>query len=121
MSGEELRTGTRLAICSSGQEFGVDAVEPVGADPAGEIAHLLLGVAQVQDAALAEHDVVVEFAAEVFPELERELVNVRASIPEVVGAHDGGVAPHAAAAQPASLEHGDVGDAVDLGEVVGRG
>src|SRR5262252_1941717 len=38
---------------------------------------------------------------------------------EIVGADDGGVAASVAAADPALLEHGDVGEPVLAGEVVG--
>ena len=55
---------------------------------------------------------------EPFPELHRLLVEVRRLVPQVVGADDRRVAPGVAAADPALLEHGDVGDAVLLGEVV---
>ncbi|MNR34900.1 hypothetical protein D3C85_1527090 [compost metagenome] len=48
-------------------------------------------------------------------------VQVRRLVPQVVGAHDGGVARGVAAAQPALLDHRHVGDAVLLGQVVGGG
>src|SRR2546430_11249629 len=56
-----------------------------------------------------------------FPELERVFVDRGALIPEVVRANDGRVAGHVAACQPASLEHGDIGDAVVLRQVIRRG
>ena len=49
------------------------------------------------------------------------LVDACALVPEVVGADDRGVAAGVAAAEPALLEHRDVGDAVLLGEIVGGG
>src|ERR1043166_7090038 len=49
------------------------------------------------------------------------LVDGRAVVLEVVGADDGGVAPRIAAADPPHLKHGDVAEAVLLGEVVGGG
>src|SRR3546814_888724 len=55
------------------------------------------------------------------PQLHRVLVEVGVGGQQVVGAHDGGVASDVAAAEPALLQHGDVGDAVVLGEVVGGG
>src|SRR5262249_39454379 len=58
---------------------------------------------------------------ETFPELERVLVERRALIDQVVGADDGGVAPGVPAAEPALLEHGDVGDAVLLGQKISGG
>src|SRR3954466_4626225 len=49
------------------------------------------------------------------------LVKRRAFVPQVVRAHDGGVAAGVAAAQPAALEHRDVADAVLLRQVIGGG
>src|SRR6266481_6662284 len=48
------------------------------------------------------------------------VVECGALIEQVVGADDGGVAAGVAAADPALLEHRDVGEAVLAGEVVGR-
>src|SRR3954454_14171287 len=48
------------------------------------------------------------------------LVEMRALIPEIVGAHDCRVAPGIATADPALLQHRDIGDAVFLCEVVRR-
>src|SRR5438094_1096229 len=56
-----------------------------------------------------------------FPELERVFVDRGALILEVVRANDGRVAGHVAACQPASLEHGDLGAAVVLRQVIRRG
>src|SRR5262249_26567886 len=52
--------------------------------------------------------------------LEGMLVEMGALVPEVVGAHDGRVAPGIAAAEPALLDHRHIGDAMLLGEVIGR-
>src|SRR3546814_2956337 len=76
---------------------------------------------EVEDRALREHDVVVEVLRQPLPQLHRVLVEVGVGGQQVVGAHDGGVASDVAAAEPALLQHGDVGDAVVLGEVVGGG
>jgi hypothetical protein len=103
------------------QQFGIDVVQAVRVDPSRQFAQVVLVVGQVQDAALAEHDVVVQLLAHGFPELEGVLVKGGAFVPQIVRAHDGGVAPGVAAAQPAALEHGDVGDLVFLGEIVGGG
>jgi len=85
------------------------------------LAQLMLIVGEAEQAALAEHDVEVERLAQALPQLEGMLVEVRALVPEIVRAHDGGVATGVAAADPALLEHGDVADAMLLGEVVGGG
>ena len=68
-------------------------------------------------AALREHYVEVERVGETLPELHRVLVELGVAVEEVVRAHDGGVAPDIPAADPTLLEHGDVADAVQLGEV----
>jgi hypothetical protein len=99
----------------------VDAVELVRVHPPGRLADVLRGVRQVEHAALAEEEVVVQLAGQLFPLLERELVDRRARVPQVVGPDDGGVAGHVAAGQPSLLQHSDVGEAVVSGQKVGRG
>ena len=47
----------------------VEAIEPVGANASFNVPHFLQAVAEVINAALAEHDVVVQFLAQAFPEL----------------------------------------------------
>ena len=102
------------------QPLVVDAVQPVGIDVALEALHVVHVVREHHDAALREHDVVVELLRQALPQLEGMLVDGGALVLEVVGADDGGVARRVAAADPPLLEHGDVGEAVLLGEVVGR-
>ena len=103
------------------EHFGVDAVDDVGADAALDIAHILQAMAEVVDAALREQHVVIELGAEIFPELERVVVEQRGFGPKVIGADDGGVATGVAAAQIALFEHGDVAHSVLFGEIVGSG
>jgi hypothetical protein len=100
------------------EHFGIDAVEPHGVAALLHGLHVVLGREQRDQPALAEHEVVVELAGQPLPELERVLVEEGAFVPEVVGAHHGGVAPRVAAAEPALLEHRDPGDAVVLGQVI---
>jgi hypothetical protein len=90
-----------LAVSSS-----PSAVEAVGADPTLGVTDVLQGVAQVVDAALGEHHVVVQVLGQAFPQFHRVFVQVRRLVPQVVGTHDGGVARGVAAAQPALLDHG---------------
>ena len=97
----------------------VDAVQPVRVTRRTLSRTSLQVVREVQHAALAEQDVVVELLRQPLPQLERVLVDRRALVPEVVRADDRRVAAHVAAAEPAALEHGDVRDAVVLREVVG--
>ena len=103
-----------------GQPHVVDAVEPVGVDVPLEALNVVDVVREHQHAALREHHVVVQFLRQALPELEGVLVEGRALVVEVVGADDRGVAAGIAASDPALLQHGDVGDAVDGREVVGR-
>ncbi len=97
----------------------IDAVQPIGVHAAMDVAHVLQVVTEVVDAALAEHDVVIQILAQSFPQLHRFFVEVRGFVPQIVGAHDGGVAAGVATANPALFQHRDVGHAVLLGEVVG--
>ena len=53
--------------------------------------------------------------------LQRKIIEPRAFRIEIVGAHDGRVAAGVAAADPAALEHGHVGDAVILCQVIRGG
>jgi hypothetical protein len=103
------------------QQFGVDAVQPHGVAAPRIGVHLRVGVGEVQHAALREHHVEVEVLAQPLPQLHRMLVEVGVGRQQVVGAHDGGVAPGIAAADPTLLQHGDVAQAVQLGEIIGSG
>jgi len=62
----------------------------------------------------------VESLDRCLPQPDRMVVECGALIEQVVGADDGGVAAGVAAADPALLEHRDVGGAVLAGDVVGR-
>jgi hypothetical protein len=103
------------------QPLVVDAVEAVGVDVALGGLHVVCVVGEHHDAARRVHDVVVEFGRQVLPQLERVLIQGCALVVEVVRADDRGVAPGVAAAEPALLDHGDVGEAVLLRQVVGCG
>src|SRR5262249_47559891 len=98
-----------------------DAVQPVGVDVALYDLHVVHAVRQHHDAARRIHDVVVEVLTESIPQFDRVVVDPGAFVVEIVGTDDGGVAAGISAAEPALFEHGDIGDAVFLGEVVGGG
>ena len=102
------------------EPFRVDVVGVVRGDAPLQLADVVEAVREVDDAALAQHHVEVELVLERLPELQAELVDRRALVPQVVRAHDRRVAAHVPAAEPAPLEHGHVRDAVVLREVVGR-
>ncbi len=88
---------------------------------AHRFAHVARGVREVEHAALAQHDVEVQLLRQRLEELQRVLINRGAFIPQVVRAHDRGVAPGVAAAEPTTLEHRDLADAVLLRQVIGGG
>src|SRR5437867_977746 len=75
---------------------------------------------QVQHATRAVHHIEVELLRQTFPRLERELVEVRVGVEVVIRADDRRVAAGVTAAQPTLLEHGDILQAMLLGEVVRR-
>ena len=78
------------------------------------------GLREANDTALAQQHVEIQRGLQAFPELQRELVDPGARVPEVVAPDDRGVAAHVPEAQPAALDDRDIGDAVVLREVVGR-
>ncbi len=100
------------------EPFGVDAVEPVGVDPPPSLADIGLVVRQVQDAALAQHDVEIEFGRQPLPQLQRMLVDPRAGVPQIIRADDRRVAPGIAEADRAFFEHRDIADAVLFREII---
>ena len=102
------------------EQLGIDAVQAHGvAAPRVGVA-LGVGMVEVEHAALAHHGVVVEVLLQPLPELHRPFVERRVAGQQVVGADDRGVAADVAGADLALLQHRDVGDAVHLGQVVGR-
>ena len=121
VAGVQVDEGDHLLDLFGCDHFGVHTVEAVGVDAALDVAHVLQGVAQVHDAALAEHDVVVDVLRQPFPQHHGFFVQGRGFVPQVVRAHDGGVARGVTAAQPTPLDDGDVAHAVLFGHVVGRG
>jgi hypothetical protein len=77
-------------------------------------------VSELQQTALVEEDVVVELRRERLPELQGELVERHALVPQVVGTDDGRVPDGVPVPEPAALQNGHVLDGVVLREVVGR-
>ena len=70
---------------------------------------------EVDDAALADHQVEVELLAQTLVEVQGFVVDGGAFVPEVVGADDGRVAAGIAATDPALFQDRDVGNTVFLG------
>ena len=89
--------------------------------PALDVAHVLQIMAQIEHAALAEHDVVIQILAQALPQLHRFFIQMGGFVPEIIGADDGGITAGVAAAQPAFFQHGDIADAVFFGEIIRRG
>src|SRR5690606_426036 len=100
-------------------QLGVDAFVTHRVAAPREIVELRRRVGEVQDAALREHDVVVEVVGQPLPQLHRMLVEARVLRQQIVRAHDGGVAADIAGAEPPLFENGDIGQAVLLGKVIG--
>jgi hypothetical protein len=86
----------------------------------GEGVALPVGVIEVEDAALADHRVIVEVLFEALPQLHRPFVERGVAVEPVVRADDRGVSSGIAAADPSLFDHRDIGDAVHLCEVICR-
>ena len=121
VTGVEVDERNHLFDLGRADHLGIHPIEPVGADPPFDVAHVLQAVAQVHHAALAEHHVVIDVLRQAFPQFHGFFIQGRRLVPQVIGAHDGGVARSVAAAQPAPLHHGDVAHAVFFGHVIGGG
>ncbi len=117
----EIDEGDELAHLLAVEQIGVDAEEPHGVAAPGIGVALRVRMEDVEHASLAYHGVVVEVLLEPFPQLHRPFVEREIAGQQVVGADDGGVAPDIAGAEIGLLDHGDIGDAVLLGEVIGGG
>ena len=117
----KFRNGIIFLTAASVEQFGVDAVDAHGvAAPRIGVA-LGVGMVEVDDAALADHRVVVEVLLHALPQLHRQLVEAGIAGKHVVGADDGGVAAGIAGADPALFQHRDIADAVFAGEEIGGG
>lgn len=77
-------------------------------------------MAQRDMRALAEHHIVVQIVAQVFPQAQRMLVEFPVAGKEIVRPDDGGVAPRIAATDPPLFENGDILQPMFPGEVIGR-
>ena len=117
----EIQIGQHFAHALAVQQDCVIALVDHGiAAPHKGIA-LAIGMEEVDQAALRMHHVVIQLGFHAFPQLHRMAVEFAVALQEIVGAHDGGVAPDVAGPEIALFQHGDIGQAVVLGEVKGRG
>src|SRR6185503_10892317 len=117
--GRYIEDRNEVANLPYGEQLRVDPVELHTVDPVAEALELMTAVRQAHEAALAEHDVEVQIAAQLFVESQRKLVDARALREEVIGADDRRVTTRIAAADPAFFENGDPRDPVVASQVVG--
>ena len=100
-------------------DLGVDALHLVDFGPPAHGAQGRVVVGQREVPAPGEHHVVVQVGGERPVELHGPVVEADALGGQVVRPEDGRVPPRAAAADVPLVQHGDVGDPVVDGEVVG--
>jgi hypothetical protein len=100
------------------EQFGIDAVQAHRIAAPGEGVALLVGVIEIEHAALAHHRVVIEALLQPLPQLHRPFVEALVARQQIVRADDGGVPPGIAGADVALLQHRHVGDAVLAREVI---
>ena len=117
----EIGEGQIFAHLVARQQLGIDTGETHGVAPPHIGVPLRVRMEDVEDAALADHGVEVELLAQPLPQLHRALVEGGVARQQIVRANDRGVAPDIAGAEIALLQHGDIGDAMLLGEVIGGG
>lgn len=84
-----------------------------------EALHVMDVVRQHHHAPLREHDVVIQFLGQPFPQLHGMFVERGAFVIEIIGPDDGRIAARIAAAKPTFVDHRDVGDAMFLGKIIG--
>ena len=102
------------------EELGVNAGKAHGIAAARERGHIAIGVRQIDDAARAVHDVVVQIPRECLPAPQRILIEVVVLRQEVIRADDRGIAPDIAVTEQALLEDGHPLDAMISRQMVGR-
>ena len=103
-----------------GDEACLNALQRICVCRAQIAALFMLGLRQHYHAARAEHDVIVQILAQGFIKAARFLIDRGRRILEIVRANDRGIAPRVPAAKPALFNHGQIGDAKILTQVIGR-
>ena len=114
------RNGTIFRTSSRSSKFTIDAVNAHRIAAPRERIALRIGMEEIEHAALADHGIVIEILLEPLPEFHRPFVKRFIAGKHIVRADDGGVAADIARTEPALFQHGDIGDAVLLGEIIGR-
>ena len=102
-------------------EFGHHPLQRIGMGGAQIAAHLMVGLGQHHDTARREHDVVVQILAHRLVQRAGLFIDRGGGVLQIVRPDDRGVAAGVAAAKPALFDDGDIGDAVVLAKVIGRG
>ena len=77
-------------------------------------------VRQHHHAARRIHHIVIEILAKPVPKLDGVVINAGRLVIKIVRANNGGVAPGVAAAKPPLFQDRHIGDAVLLGQIIGR-
>jgi len=96
----------------------IDTIQTHRVAAPGEAIALGIVVNQVQDTALAEHDVVIQILAQAFPEFHRVFIELRVWIEHIVRAYDSRVAPGVAAADITFFQYRNPGNPVQFRQVV---
>jgi hypothetical protein len=116
-----IEIGQKLLDLAAVEQLRVDAVQAHDVAAPREDIHLHRVHRQHDLAALGDHAVEVQLVGQAFPQLHRMLEEGRVAADHVVRADQRCVAAHVAGADVAPLDHRHVGDAVVLGEIIGRG
>ena len=100
------------------QQLAIDAVQMHGACAPFHFVQFVACKREIDHPALTEHGVEIELLAQSFPQFQCVLVQMRAVVPHVIGAHDRGVAPGVAEPDRAFFQHCYIADAVKFGKIV---
>jgi hypothetical protein len=100
------------------QDVGLDAVHAHRVRPARHRVEVVAGMREQHETPLAQHDVEVQILGETLVEPQRKIVEARTLGIQVIRTYDRRIAAGVAATDPAALEHGDIRDAMVLGEII---
>ncbi len=98
----------------------IDTVKAVGMHMALEALNVMDIVREHQNAALRIHDVVVQLLAQAIPQIKRVVIKLGTFVIEVVRPNNRRVTAGVPTAKPALVDHGNIGDAVFLGQIISR-
>ena len=95
-------------------------VDVHGQLPATQLSHLGVGLNHIDHGAFGVHHVEVQLSGQTLVEFDGLHIKRDRSVAHIVRPDRDRIACDVAAAQPATLQYGDIGDPVFFGEVVGR-